>query len=111
MQGSTEYIVAARPLAAFEALAAVVRDRALPVMRANERHLTIVFRPDGDEPLTVMCAVLDAGHGLSKLVATGVDGEDGRIVSVDGYAPRLFADVERRLREKAVDRSGSFARP
>jgi len=75
------------------------------------RPLRPSFRPDGDEPLTVMCAVLDAGHGLSKLVATGVDGEDGRIVSVDGYAPRLFADVERRLREKAVDRSGSFARP
>jgi len=115
MQGSSEYVVAARAVTAYDALAAVVCERHFVVVQADVRHLTLAFRPGGhdwgDDP-TVMAAVLDAGHGLSKLVLTGRSGGDGSTIGLAGSPMSLFADVERRLRSEAGDRKGgSLVRP
>ena len=115
MEGSSKYVVAGRAVATYEALAAVVRERLLVIVQADVRHLTLAFRPGGDEwgeGLTVLCAVLDTGHGLSKLVLIGLEEQDGSAVGLGGYPRRLFEDVERRLRSEAGDRmSGALARP
>ena len=115
MQGSSEYVVAARAVTAYDALTAAVCERHFVVVQADVRHLTLAFRPGGhdwgDGP-TVLAAVLDAGHGLSKLVLTGRSGGDGRTVGLADAPVSLFADVERRLRSEAGDRrGGSLVRP
>ena len=115
MQDSSEYVVAARAVAAYDALAAVVCERLFVVVQADVRHLTLAFRPGGhdwgDDP-TVLVAVLDAGHGLSKLVLTVRSGGDGSTVGLAAAPLSLFAEVERRLRSEAGERTdGSLVRP
>jgi hypothetical protein len=115
MEGSSKYVVAGRAVATYEALAAVVRERLLVTVQADVRHLTLAFRPDGEgwsEHVAVLCAVLDAGHGLSKLVLVGVDQRDGGTVGLAGYPASLFAEVEQRLGSEERDRVGGvLARP
>jgi hypothetical protein len=109
MNGSTEYVVAGRAPAAYESLAEAVRERHLPVVRADERHLTLEFGAEGHgwgEEATVRCTVLDAGHGLSKLVLSGIR-HDGSVVSLGGPAAHLLTDVEQRLHARAGDAGGS----
>ena len=115
MEGAAEYVVAERAVATFDALTAVVDERRFAVVRSDPRHLTLAFRATGgawSDGMTVTCAVLDAGHGLSKLVLAGVDGADGSLVGLGDWPPSLFADVERRLRDEARKRgSGDLVRP
>ena len=107
MEGCSEYVVAARAVAAYDALTAVVRKRRLIVVRADARHLTLALRPGDDErtDLTVFAAVLDAGHGLSRLVLTGRYDRDGSTVGLADFPASIFAEVERRLRSEAGDRA------
>ena len=102
-----EYVVAARAVETYEALAAAVQDRHLSVTQADTRHLTLTFRPaglEGSEDAAVLCAVLDAGHGLSKLVLAGAREDDENVVA-------LLADIDRRLGGKAANTGrGALAR-
>ena len=110
MEGATEYVVAERAVATYDALTTVVDERGCVVVQMDLRHLTLVFRAGGgswSDDLTVMCAVLDAGHGLSKLVLLGVDPGHGSFVGLGDWPVSLFADVERRLRDEARKRSSS----
>ena len=115
MEGAAEYVVAGRAVATYGALAAVVGERGFAVVQSDVRHLTLAFRASGGAwsgDLTVMCAVLDAGHGLSKLVLAGSDGVDGSFFGLGDWPVGLFADVERRLRDEARDKkSGALVRP
>ena len=115
MEGAAEYVVAERAIATYDALTAVVDERGFVVVQADLRHLTLVFRAGGGAwsgDLTVMCAVVDAGHGLSKLVLVGVDPGDGGFISLGDWPLSLFADVERRLRDEAgKPSSGDLVRP
>jgi len=115
MEGAAEYVLAERAVATYDALAAVVDERGLVVVQTDLRHLTLAFRVGGgawSDDLTVMCAVLDAGHGLSKLVLVGVDPGDGSFIGLGDWPVSLFADVERRLRDEAGKRSsGDLVRP
>jgi hypothetical protein len=115
MEGAVEYVVAERAVATYDALAVVVEERGFGVVQTDLRHLTLVFRAGGgarSDHLTVMCAVLDAGHGLSKLVLVGVDPGDGSFIGLGDWPVSLFADVERRLRDEARKRgSGDLVRP
>jgi hypothetical protein len=115
MQGSVEYVVAGRAVATYDALTAAVRERLLVVVHADVRHLTLAFRPAGGEwgeGVTILCAVVDTGHGLSKLVLIGLSREGGSTVSLADYPLSLFADVERRLRSEAgARRVGALVRP
>ena len=110
MQGCSEYVVAARAVAAYDALTAAGRERLYLVVRSDVRHLTLTFRPGGERSdLLVIAAVLDAGHGLSKLVLTGRDDRDGSTVDLADFPVSLFADVERRLRSESGDRTDAPA--
>lgn len=114
MQGCSEYVVAARVEAAYDALTAVVRERLLVVVHSDVRHLTLTLRPDGGgtSDRTVFAAVLDAGHGLSKLVLTGRDDRDGSTVDLADFPVRLFTDVELLLRSETGDRTaGALVSP
>ena len=105
MQGCSEYVVAARAVAAYDAVTAAVCERLFVVVRSDVRHLTLALRPGGERSdLTVLVAVLDAGHGLSKLVLTGRDDRNGSTVDLTDFPVSLFADVERRLRSEVGDR-------
>jgi len=107
MEGCSEYVVAARVVAAYDALTAAARERLFVVVHSDVRHLTLTLRPGGGErsEMTVFAAVLDAGHGLSKLVLTGRDDRDGSTVDLAGFPASLFADVELWLRSGAGDRT------
>jgi len=110
MEGATEYVVAERAVATYDALAAVVDERGFDIVQSDPRHLTLAFRASGgawSDDLTLNCAVLDTGHGLSKLVLVGIDAGDGRFVALGDWPLSLFADVERRLRDEARKQSSS----
>ena len=107
VENSVEYVVAAEAVATYEALSAVVRERQLTVVETDARHLRVSFQPatagrSGDTK--ALCAVLDVGHGLSKVVAVCFDETDGSVVAPDGSLTGLFAQVERRLRGEIGDR-------
>ena len=105
IDGCSEYVVAARALDAY-ALTVVVDERLFVVVHSDVRHLTPALRPGGEmSDLTVFAAVLDAGHGLSKLVLSGRDDRDGSIVGLADFSVSLFADVGRWLRSEAGDRT------
>jgi hypothetical protein len=108
VQGSSEYVVAARAVAVYDALTAVGRERHFVVVHSDGRHLTLALRPGDRErsDLTVFAAVLDAGHGLSKLVLTGRDDRDGSTVGLADFPVSLFADIKRRLRHQVGARAG-----
>jgi hypothetical protein len=113
MQGSTEYVVAGSTQATYESLLAVVRERRLAVVFTDERHLTLTFRPAGAgwrDDLAVRCAVLDAGHGIVKLVLTGVADADGAPVDLGGSPLSLLADVEQCLRAGGSRKSDELVR-
>jgi hypothetical protein len=116
MDGAAEYVVAAGAVAAYETLASVVREQHLEVVKADARHRTLAFRPGGSDRSdrrTIHCAVLDAGHGLSKFVMVGLDGQDAAPVGLAGYPESLFAIVEQRLRLRpaVAGRKSALARP
>jgi hypothetical protein len=98
MIGSSEYVVAARTTTAYEVLLAVVRGRHYPVVRSESRHLTVTFRPDSGarSEVLIYATVLDAGHGLSKIVVTGRDEQGGATIELGDIPWGLFAEVERR---------------
>ena len=103
MRGFSEYVLAARPVAAYEVLVTTVRERQAVVVRVDARHLTLAFRPGGfewGEDTTVIAAVLDAGHGLSKLVLAGCD-RDGETFDLGDAPTTIFAEVEQKLRSGA----------
>jgi hypothetical protein len=106
---SSEYVVASRTTTAYEALLAVVCERQFPIVRSESRHLTVTFRPDSAEcsETLVYAAVLDAGHGLSKLIVTGRDEHGVAIVELADLPRGLFAEVERRL--QSGSRTGTGA--
>jgi hypothetical protein len=105
MGGTFEYALAVRAVAAYTAVTAVVRQRLCVVVHSDVRYRTVTFRPwDAKRSdLTVYAAVLDTGHGLSKLVLTARDDRDGSIVDLADYSARFFADTARRLRSQAGD--------
>ena len=111
MQGCSEYVVAAGAVAAYDALTAAGRERLFVVVHSDVRHLTLTLRPGGGESrdLLVFAAVLDAGHGLSKLVLTGRDNRDGSTIDLADLPVSLFANVERRLRSESGNRKDAPA--
>ena len=102
---ASEYVFAARAVAAYGAATAVARERLCVVIHSDVRHRTLTFRPGGAErcDLTVFAAVLDAGHGLSKLVLTARDDRDGRTVDLADFSVSFFLDIARRLRSETGD--------
>jgi hypothetical protein len=100
MKGSSEYIVMEGAEATFEAVREVVRERGLSVLGDDRRHLRLAFRldqSDEGERIKALCAILDIGHGHSKIVVVCVDEADGSVVSPDGSLDRLFMHIEHTL--------------
>ena len=113
MEGAYEYIVVGRPEATFEALRDSVDDRNLPIVEDDPRHLRLAFRvgnPDLPREVKALCAVLDAGHGLSKIVIVCLDESDGNLVAPDLVLSGLFMQVEHELHASA-QRHGGFSLP
>jgi hypothetical protein len=108
-QGSSEYVLAARAVVAYDVLTAVARQRHSLVVHSDSRHLTLTFRLGGYEnsDLLILATVLDAGHGLSKLVLTGRDGRDGNKTDLADFPESFFADVERALRSQSGGTKGA----
>jgi hypothetical protein len=99
MEGARECIVAARVDATFEVLREAVRERKLPMVEEDQRHLRLTFRldqPHEGRPVRALCAVLDIGHGRSKVVVVCVDDVDGSVVAPDASVDGLLAQVEHR---------------
>jgi hypothetical protein len=100
MKGSSEYIVMEGAKATFEALRDVVRERGLSLLEDDPRHLRLAFRLDQSregEQIKALCAILDLGHGFSKIVVVCVDEADGRVVSPDASLDGLFIHIEHTL--------------
>jgi hypothetical protein len=98
--GAREYIVVAGVEATFEALRRAVGERKLSPVEDDQRHHRLAFRldqPHEGNPVKALCAVLDIGHGLSKLVVVCVDEADGSIVAADATLESLFMQVEHAL--------------
>lgn len=113
MEGAYEYIVVERPEAAFEALRRCVCDRQLPIVEDDPRHRRLAFKvgdPDAPREIKALCAVLDAGHGLSKLVVVCFDESNGSLVAPDLALSGLFMQVEHEL-HALVARRGGFSLP
>jgi len=110
MEGASEYIVVAGTGAAFEALKAAVRERELPIVEDDPRHRRLAFRlgqPHESGQVNALCAILDAGHGLTKIVVVCIDVRDGNVVAPDASLEGLFMEVEHTLhvtnkRQRAV---------
>jgi hypothetical protein len=100
MEGSSEYIVVEGAEATFEALRDVVRERRLSVVEDDPPHRRLAFRlnhaQDGAQ-IKALCAILDLGHGLSKLVVVCFDEADGSVVAPDASLNGLFIHVEHTL--------------
>jgi hypothetical protein len=100
MTGSAQYIVAAPTAAAYAALEDELRARGAVALEPDARHLRLTFRPGAGTAATGSlgrCAVVDVGHGLSKLVGIWDDG-GGSSASSD-VLDSLFVAVEQRLVE------------
>ena len=96
MEGAYEYIVVGRPEPAFEALRDALCDRELPIVEDDDRHLRLAFtvgNPDVPREIKALCAVLDAGHGLSKIVIVCFDELNGNLVAPDLALSGLFMQV------------------
>jgi hypothetical protein len=109
----SEYIVVRRAGATFEALREAVRERRLSVLEDDPRHLRLAFRLDGPQEgrqIKALCAILDVGQGLSKIVVVCVDEADGSVVAPDGSLQGLFMQVEHTLHTKRRTRE-VFAPP
>jgi hypothetical protein len=107
--GSSEYIVVAGVTATFDALSEAVRERNLSTIEEDPRHLRLAFRldrPAEGEVTKALCAVLDAGHGLSKMVVVCVDEVDGSVVAPDAALDGLFIHVEHMLHTARGKRMG-----
>jgi hypothetical protein len=100
MKGSSEYVVMEGGEATFEALRDVVRERGLSVLEDDPQHLRLAFRLDQSqegEQMKALCAILDFGHGPSKIVVVCVDEADGSVVSPDASLDGLFIHIEHKL--------------
>jgi hypothetical protein len=100
MTGASEYIVVAGVAATFEALRESVRERNLSVVEEDPRHLRLAFlldQPAAAEAIKALCAVLDVGHGLSKMVVVCLDEVSGSVVAPDASLDGLFFQVEHTL--------------
>lgn len=109
MQASSEYVLAARAVVAYGVLTAVARERRCVVVHSDARHLTLTFRLGGCEnsdPL-ILATVLDAGHGMSKLVLTGRDDRDGSTIDLADLPESFFAGVEQALRSDSGGTKGA----
>lgn len=98
MRESVAFVGVARPTVAYAALLAAASSRYVEVVHADARHLTLAFRPRGaaESDGVVLAAVVDAGHGLAKLVLSG-RAQDGSSIDLGDLSASLFAFVERRL--------------
>jgi len=99
MEGASEYVVVAGPGATFEALREAVLDRELPILEDDPRHRRLAVRlaqPHESEQFKALCAILDGGHGLTKIVVVCVD-QDGGVVPLDPSLQSLFMRVEHTL--------------
>jgi hypothetical protein len=99
-EGSSEYVFVEETGATFEALREVVRERQLPVVEEDPWHRRLSFRLGRSEhggQIRALCAILDVGHGLSKLVVVCVNEKDGSVVAPDGSLPPLFMQIEHTL--------------
>jgi hypothetical protein len=111
--GSSEYIVVAGVTDTFEALRDAVRERNVSTIEEDARHLRLAFRldqPAKGEVTKALCAVLDVGHGLSKMVVVCVDEVDGSVLAPDASLDGLFIQVEHTLHTAGGKRMG-FALP
>jgi hypothetical protein len=109
MKGASEYIVVAGVTATFEALREALRHRNLSMIDEDPRHLRLAFRldqPAEGEVTKALCAVLDAGHGLSKMVVVCVDEVDGSVLAPDASLDGLFIQVEHTLHTAGGKRMG-----
>lgn len=100
MEGASEYVVVGGATATFEALREVVGQRPLSVVEEDLRHRRLAVRfdePQGGGQIKVLCAILDIGHGLSKLVAVCVDEANGSVMAPDATLTSLFIQVEHAL--------------
>ena len=109
MGGTFEYVLAARAVAAYAAVTAVAGEWLCVVVHSDVRHRTVTFRPWEAErsDLTVFAAVLDTGHGLSKIVLTARDDRDESSADLANYCARFFAETARRLRSHAAADAGA----
>lgn len=101
MEGSKECVLEGRAVAIYEALEGVVRERQLEVVEADTRHVRLGFTLCSEEAAAdtrCLCAVLDAGHGLSKVVVVCFHEAEGDIAPApDRFLDGLFVQVERNL--------------
>jgi hypothetical protein len=113
MKGASEYIFVAGVATTFDALRKAVLERNLPVIEEDPRHLRLAFRldqPAGAEVTKALCAVLDVGHGLSKMVVVCVDEMDGGVIAPESSLDGLFIQVEHTLHTAGGKRT-AFALP
>jgi hypothetical protein len=113
MKGASEYIVVAGVTATFDALREAVRERNLSTIEEDARHLRLAFRldqPAEGEVTKALCAVLDVGHGLSKMVVVCVDEVAGSVIAPDAALDGLFIQVEHRLHTASGKHMASLCR-
>jgi hypothetical protein len=113
MEGASEYVVVEGTRATFEALREAVHERGLSVVEDDPRHLRLAFRLEGSQEsgqVKALCAILDAGHGLSKLVVVCIDEAHGTVAAPDDSLTSLFIQVEHTLHTPRGKRMG-FALP
>ena len=108
MEGSSEYMVVARPGAAFEALREVVLERQLALVEEDVPYRRLAFRlgRPQDGQIKALCTILDVGDGFSKLVVVCVDEADGSVVAPDASLTGLFIQVEHTLHTAWGNRRG-----
>jgi hypothetical protein len=96
MEGASEYVLVARTGVTFDALREAVGARGLPIVEDDARHRRLAFRldrPRESGQTVALCAILDAGHGLSKIVVVCID-DQGGVVAPDPSLQGLFIQVE-----------------
>jgi len=99
VQGSSrEYALEGQAFATYDALEHVVRERYSRGVETDARHRRLSFNLRPAAPITTRCAVLDAGHGVSKLVVACSDDVQGSAVTApEELLDGLVVDVQRRL--------------
>jgi hypothetical protein len=110
--GAFEYMVEQGAGATFEALKDALGERRLPVLE-DSRHLRLSFRldrPQAGGQVKALCAVLEVGQRLSKVVVVCIDEADGSVVAPDASLSGLFSQVERTL-HPARARQAALASP
>jgi hypothetical protein len=96
MEGASEYVVLAGADATFEALREAVLVRGLRVVENDPLHRRLAFRlaqPHEGEQTKALCAILDGGRGLTKIVVVCVD-LGGGVAPLDPSLQGLFMQVE-----------------